>query len=309
MSKMLTARTDSEDALEDVTKNAEEKLAEPGLTTEDFERIVAEAKEDLADVTARFDLAVDKFEAAKKEYGLVEDADMSEQMTACTDRIRECHEFVENLQLDLKHKLDDLVADAKGRSKMEEGHEELMTVMTESGKELADLLDDARTKIQKSKSEQERIDIVNSARDRLGRAQAKFGEVKDIYKEAEDLFSTEERKVEAREAQDDCDRYASELMGQFDFGIEEALAGAGENDDLSDTDLLAIYHAFSLEVEAFALQDDGLVDPGIEREPGKARNRLNQIMKLLKEHKSQTDKIREKVIASVTATFDAEGYP
>jgi len=308
MSKMLSARTDSEDALLDVTQNAQTKLDEAGLEDDDFDRIKSEAEEDLAQVTSRFDLAIAKFEAAKEEYGLVDDADMSDEVMKCDDRIRECHEFVENLQINLKKSLDDMIADARGNVKMEEGHEALMDTMTESGAELVSIIEDARVKIQKSKNEQERIDIVNDARDRVVRAQARFGVVKDVYKEAEDLFVSEDKKVEARNAQDDCDQYAEELMAQFDFGIEEALAAAGENDDLSETDLLAIYHAFSLEVESFALEED-VADAGLEREPGKARNRLNQIMKMLKDHKSQTDKIRQKVIDSVNATFEVEGYP
>eukprot|EP00658_Telonema_sp_P-2_P028088 TRINITY_DN21595_c0_g1_i1.p1 TRINITY_DN21595_c0_g1~~TRINITY_DN21595_c0_g1_i1.p1 ORF type:complete len:575 (-),score=204.85 TRINITY_DN21595_c0_g1_i1:222-1946(-) len=308
MSKMLTARTDSEDALEDVTKNAQDKLGEPGLGHDDFLRIVEEATQDLAEVTSRFDLAVEKFEAAKTEYGLVEDDDMTEKLSDCDDRIRECHEFVENLQLDLKHKLDDLIADAKGQHKMDQGHEALQDTMAECGAELSNILEDARTKIQNSKNEQERVEIVNAARDRLKRAQGKFRAVKEIYKDAEDTFVNEDKQQEARDAQDECDKYADELLEQFEFGIEEALAGAGENDDLSDTDLLAIYHAFSIEVESFA-EGAETADPGIERQPGLVRTRLNQIMKLLKDHKSQTDKIREKVLESVSKAFDAEGYP
>lgn len=109
MSKKLTAQTDSDDALVDVTNNAKEKLEEPDLSQEEIDQIIQDAQEDLAQVTSRFDHAVEKFEAAKVEYEGVEDSDTSDQVLKCNDRIRECNEFVDNLRLNLKKQLDDLV--------------------------------------------------------------------------------------------------------------------------------------------------------------------------------------------------------
>merc|ERR1712166_1488308 len=129
-----------------------------------------------------------------------------------------------------------------------------------------------------------------------------------IFHEAEDLFVSEQGKEDAIVKQKDCDTYADELMNQFEFRLDEALLGAGDNDDLADSDLLAIYHAFSLEVEGFAIEEDA-ADGGIDRQPGVVRNRLNNIMKLLRDHKSQSDGIRAKVVAACNATFDENGYP
>ena len=74
--------------------------------------------------------------------------------------------------------------------------------------DVADIITDAKSKINNSKSEQERIDIANEARDRVSRAQKKFESPKSSFKEAEDLFVSDDGKEEAKEAQAECDRYA-----------------------------------------------------------------------------------------------------
>jgi hypothetical protein len=312
MSKKVSAQTDSQDALNDITENAQKQLDDG---EDDYEMLVEQANADLAAVTSRFDLAIEKFKAADEEYRLMDQGDPDDPETEqgagvqkCAERIQECNDFVEDLKISLDKKLKDMIDNSKANKKMEDGNEEIMDVMAETGGDLADILEEARKKIHQSKNEQERIDICNAARERVKRSQKKFNQPKDTYKEAEALFIDDIGKEKAKEAQDDCDKYADELMAQFDFGLEEALLGAGENDDLEDSDLLAIYHAFSLEVESFAIEDDA-ADGGIERQPGVTRNRLNNIMKLLRDHKSQTDGIREKVVAACNATFDSNGYP
>ena len=212
------------------------------------------------------------------------------------------------MKLDLDKKLKDMIADAQAKKKIEEGDEMVTDVMAETGKDLADIMEETESKIKQSKNEQERIDICNGARERIKRSQKKFGAPKDIFHEAEDLFVSEQGKADAIVKQKDCDTYADELMNQFEFRLDEALLGAGDNDDLADSDLLAIYHAFSLEVEGFAIEEDA-ADGGIDRQPGVVRNRLNNIMKLLRDHKSQTDGIRAKVVAACNVTFDENGYP
>jgi len=305
MSKKLTAQTDSQDALSDITASAQSKLDD---NEDDYEMIEEQANDDLNEVTSRFDQAISKFEAAKDEYGLVADSDQSENIQNCDDRIRECTEFIENLKLDLEKKLKDMIADSKAKKKIEEGDEMVTDVMAETGKDLADIMEETENKIKTTKNEQERIDVCNGARERIKRSQKKFGAPKDIFHEAEDLFVSEQGKEDAIVKQKDCDTYADELMNQFEFRLDEALLGAGDNDDLADSDLLAIYHAFSLEVEGFAIEEDA-ADGGIDRQPGVVRNRLNNIMKLLRDHKSQSDGIRAKVVAACNATFDENGYP
>merc|ERR1712166_1554017 len=134
MSKKLTAQTDSQDALSDITASAQSKLDD---NEDDYEMIEEQANDDLNEVTSRFDQAISKFEAAKDEYGLVADSDQSENIQNCDDRIRECTEFIENLKLDLEKKLKDMIADSKAKKKIEEGDEMVTDVMAETGKSVS----------------------------------------------------------------------------------------------------------------------------------------------------------------------------
>jgi hypothetical protein len=144
VSKKLSAQTDSQDALNDITAHAQGKLNDG---EDDYELVQEQAMEDLAEVTSRFDLAIAKFEGAKEEYGLVSDSDQSENIQKCDDRIRECNEFVESLKLDLDKKLKDMISDAQAAKKMEEGNEMLSEIVAETTGDLADIMEETIKKI------------------------------------------------------------------------------------------------------------------------------------------------------------------
>ena len=151
-----------------------------------------------------------------------------------------------------------------------------------------------------AQSEHESIELSNVARQRAKRACQKFQQPWAKFQEAKDLCldDTVER---ALRGQLDCGKHAADLMGQL-----EAMLADSRVDEVhcGDTDLIAMYHAFSIEVEGFAFGDNILRCGEVDRSPGVLSNRLKHIVKLLKKLQYKNKAIREAVIAACSSTLE-----
>merc|ERR1712216_209605 len=167
---------------------------------------------------------------------------------------------------------DDRMADCDSRVSMIDRHKGALQ------DELDERLKDALRNAQGKKK-------LESAKEHLEQTK-KFGEVKEEFEDAERLLDDGADKEEAVEKAQLCDELASSLMDTLNKRLQDALDMAGENDEETDQDLLAIYHAFSMQVECM-VDGQEVHDAGIPREKGQARNRLDALMAELSKFKAE----------------------
>merc|ERR1711959_87017 len=136
-----------------------------------------------------------------------------------------------------------------------------------------------------------------------------FGEVKNVFEEAELLLTDEELKEEAVVKKEQCDKLAEELMEVLEGRLKDLLDSAGDVDP-SDQDLLAIYHAFSVEIESL-LAGEQVEDPGLEayRPQGAARGRLDGVASTLRKLKEKEAALRGHMHKMLDASLDSYELP
>merc|ERR1712196_625851 len=103
---------------------------------------------------------------------------------------------------------------------------------------LEEALTEAYEKIEKSKSEAERLAAAEEARDKVRNKTKVFGDVKEEFEDAERMLNEGEDKEEAKEEAVQCDDLAQQLLDTLDDKLRDAMDNAGDNDDHSDQDLL-----------------------------------------------------------------------
>jgi hypothetical protein len=301
------ASADDESHLDDVVAEAKTNLSDSDGSPDAFDKIVSDAKEDLRSATIRHEEAVDKFKEAKEEFKLVDDESCDQRILDCDDKVVVVEKRRRFLDQELQDRLNEAIKNERGKRKLKEGNEQLDTAIDEAGTELEKVLDEACEKIAASKTEQERINACNDARDKVKSKTKRFDEVKNIFDEAELLLVDEPEKSEAGEKAASCPELAQQLLDTLDSRLAAA-CNERANAELSDQDLLAIYHAFSLEVESL-IDGEEATDRGIDHEVGAARTRLNQLMEGLRDMKQKESTLRSKLHAAVDAQLDAEGLP
>jgi len=305
--KFLQASADSDAHLDDVVNLAITKMQDSDGTQDEFDKIAEEAEESLKLATVRYDAATEKFQEAKAEFSEVDDDSCQEWMGKCDERVSTVTAAVRHLQEELDERLKAAMRNAQGKKKLAEAKEKLNDTVSEVGQTLEEALSEATDKIGKSRTEQQRIDACNEARDKLAGKAKKFQDIKKDFEDAESMLDDGEDKDDAGKCAASCDEFADSALETLNSRLNDALASAGDNDDLTDSELLAVYHAFSLEVES--LLDDGTASSDVNREKGAARARLDGLMNDLKKMKSQKDATRKMLHKMIDDQMDSEGYP
>ena len=107
--------------------------------------------------------------------------------------------------------------------------------MTEVGETLQEVLATAYDKIEKSHNEKQRLDACEEARDRMRSEAKKFQKPKETFLEAEQLCRDgSDEEQEAHDKAKQCDDLMNQVLETLEGKLNDALASAGDNDDLSD---------------------------------------------------------------------------
>jgi len=238
----------------------------------------------------------------------VTDGSVDDRIQACDDQVVRVEKHKRELEEQLDERLKAAMKNARGLKKLKDANESLDEAITSSGEALEDALETAYKKIAESRDEQTRINACNEARDKM-RSQAKvFDDTKEKFEEAEDLLDEGENKQEAHDKAEQCDDLVKQLMDTLENKLNDALASHGDNDDMSDQDLLAVYHAFSCTIDNLMAREE-LEDPGINREKGMARARLDTIAGVLRGIMEKEEKMRGVLHAALDASLDGQGLP
>jgi hypothetical protein len=306
--KYVQASADDESHLDDIVATAVNKLKDSSGTPEEFATIEAEAKESLLEATTRYDEASGKYMEAKVEFGLVDDGSCADRVIACDEKVKEVEKHKQELEDELKERLRKAIKNERGRKKLQDGHTQLDEAIADAGEVLEEALADAYDKIEKSRNEQQRIQAVAEAEEKVTKATNRFYEVREVYEEAEQLLVDEDLKAEAIDGEQKCLDLANQLLKTLNNKLNDAIASAGESDDLDDAELLAIYHAFSVEVDAL-VQNMTVEDPGVQSAKGLARSRLSGITEQLKTMREKQNSLRKVLHAALDAGIDGQGLP
>lgn len=158
-----------------------------------------------------------------------------------------------------------------------------------------------------AKTEDERQQACMVARDKVKAKTNRFGEVAKIFDEAELLIADEELKEEAKLKSLSCPDLASQLLDILDGRLRD-ICNAAQEQALTDEDLLAIYHAFSLQVETL-LDGKDAKDPGIDRTRGAVRTRLDAVRDQLSDALGKEKALRKALHAALDTELDKQGMP
>jgi len=306
VARFVQASADDESLMDDILNDVTIKLEDSDGTDEAFDAITEECMETLKQATERYDAANSKFEEAKGEYSQVDDGSCEEQLSNCDAKTVEVDKHKRELEEALLTALKNKVKNAKGKKKLGEANEQLENAIGEGGQALEEALSVAYEKIAAAKNESERIAAANEAKEKVKGKTAIFSEVKETFEEAEKLLQDEEPKTEAVQKAIQCDELARQLLEALDSKLTDAINAAPDAEELSDADLLALYHDFSLEVEGMLDTEDSGEKATIDRAQGAARSRLDGISTMLKALKSKDAGMRAKLHAMIDASFDAE---
>jgi len=310
VAKFVQASSDDESHLDDVIADALPELEDCDGTQEEYDRILEESCDKLKQASGRHDDAIEKFKAAKEEFETCDDGTegATEGAEKSASKVTEVESHKRGLEEKLKDRLKDAIKNAKGKRKLHDANEDLEEAITDCGQTLQDALTEAYEKIDKSRNEQQRIDACNEAKDKVRGKTKVFSEVKEGFEEAERLLDDGDDKDEAVVKAEQCDTLADQLLETLQRSLDDALSSVGDQDDLSDGDLLTIYHAFSVEIEGL-LEAKEVADPGINREKGMARSRLDDISGLLRKLKSKEAGLRKAMHAALDKELDEQALP
>jgi hypothetical protein len=304
--KYVQASADDESHLDDIVEETIPLIEDCDGSQEEYDAVLEKALKKLEDATSRYDSASGKFEAAKAEFSQVDDGSADEWLPRCEEKIVEVAKHKRDLEEQLKDRLKLAIKNAKGKKKLMEAKSDLENAIEESGNIMSSALTEAYEKIDKSKNEAERQAACDEAEDKLKSKTKIFGDVKEEFLDAERLLEDESLKTEAQEKADECDRYAQQALDVLHQKLLDACK-AMEDKNLSDEDLLQIYHAFSCQIEQ--MLDEGATDPGIDRAQGVARSRLDGVKGLLAELQAKNAAMRGKLHAALDESLDSQGLP
>jgi hypothetical protein len=154
-----------------------------------------------------------------------------------------------------------------------------------------------------AQSEHESTELITVARQCAKRACQKFQQPWVKFQEAKDLCLDDTIKERASRGQLDCDKHADDLMDQLELMLSDSVVACDEV-HFGDADLIAMYRAFSIEVERFALGDNIVRCGEVDRSPGVLSNMLKNTVKLLKKVTHKNKHIREVVIAACSSRLE-----
>lgn len=234
---------------------------------------------------------------------------------SCDDRIGDCDKQVTQVEAHKRHLEEELderlkaaLKNAKGEKLLAEANEKLGDTIKDVGSALEEALTEAIDKIEISKNEQDRINACKDARDKVGGKTKRFNEVKENFEEAERLLEDGESKTEAGDKAAQCDELVQSLKDTLEQRLNDALNAHEDADEMTDAELVAMYHAFTVELESM-LEGEDVPDAGVSREKGVARSRLDQLQGQMKKMKAKEASLRKAMHKMIDDGLDAEGYP
>jgi len=303
--KYAQAAADDTSCLEDIVKDAITDFEDSEGTQERYDEIIKESLDKLVDASERYDKAAEKFAAAKDEFSQVDDGACADRVVDCDNKISEVNQHKIELEQELLRRLQEEMKHAKGKKMLQQGNEKLDEAIQMAGGALEEALTEAYEKIVVARNEQERIKICNDAKATMDGQTAIFDSVKENYTEAERLLLDGPLKTEAQQKAIQCDDLKSQLRDTLDSRLAEYML-LNDNEDLTDEDLLAIYHNFSLEIEHMLDNSPG-EDAVLSHEKGVARARLDGVSGLLKKLKDKQAAMRGLLHAALDASIDEQG--
>ena len=272
------------------------------------DQIIADALNELHPVGEKFIPCIEAFEAAKEAYLKQKTEAGNANAEKCREAIKEAKKQPEILADMLQTGLMDRKNIWQVKTKIEEGDAIV--------KETENLMDSlygeiekwAAVEVLKSSGEASRSELRSQASKIVD---MKTEPLKVAYGHYQDAYNLTEDAVVKRDCQNKMHALDDALQGYNDMVMDvvnNEIYKVDSNKKAEIEDVLRIYHDFSTKIESLAKKME-LDSTEVNREPGKAGERLDGLMTLLHSHWERDCSLRLQLHVALDQTFTNENMP
>jgi len=232
----------------------------------------------------------------------------NENAAKCKDKENDCISQPDSMRNELQDELEKL----KNAWAIKAGFEEAERIKDKTAEDLESMLKElnswAVSEVPKCTSEGDYSKLLDNAMNIMKEKSKPFDDARNLCDKVAHFSDDDAVADEAANKKSAIDDLEDEYQGRVQELISKAIKDHEANKDTSEDDVLKIYHDFSTRCEGL-VKKLSVPSSEADKTPGKAQERLDGLMRLVKMHLQRDLNLRQQLHIEIDETFTQEGLP
>jgi len=272
------------------------------------DEIIAKTLNDLDAINPKFIIAKDTYGKAKDAFVKQKTKEGNENAAKCKDKENDCISQPDSMRNELQDELEKL----KNAWAIKAGFEEAERIKDKTAEDLESMLKElnswAVSEVPKCTSEGDYSKLLDNAMNIMKEKSKPFDDARNLCDKVAHFSDDDAVADEAANKKSAIDDLEDEYQGRVQELISKAIKDHEANKDTSEDDVLKIYHDFSTRCEGL-VKKLSVPSSEADKTPGKAQERLDGLMRLVKMHLQRDLNLRQQLHIEIDETFTQEGLP